>query len=126
METVASILSPRNMQEKYKVLVYSEQTNFQRSVSVFLKEIIWNLDCQVHNSTAVYACSKQGLLLAGGLCTHANDNMCVTLEKVVCDRTVSVLIKKTLFSFCLHVENNNVSLLVSSCVSVPVSRFCHP
>lgn len=30
--------------------------------------------------------------------THAND-MCATLEKVVCDRIVSVLIKKTLFPF---------------------------
>lgn len=45
-------------------------------------------------------------------------------ENGICDRAVSVLIKKT-FSFCLHTENN-MSLHITSCVSVPVSRLCHP
>lgn len=53
----------------------------------------------MHNSTAASACSKQCFLLVGVLCTHANDKMCATLEKVVCDRTVSVLVKKTLIPF---------------------------
>lgn len=35
-------------------------------------------------------------------------------------------IKKTLFSFCLHTENNIMSLHITSCASVPVSRLCHP
>lgn len=47
-------------------------------------------------------------------------------ENSICDRAVSVLIEKTLFSSCLHTESNIMSLHITCCVTVPVSRLCHP
>lgn len=50
----------------------------------------------------------------------------VKVKNGICDGAVSVLIKKILFSFRLHTENSIMSLHITSCVSVPVSRLYHP
>lgn len=64
--------------------------------------------------------------MADELCTCANENMGTSLKMVFVSELSSVLIKKTLVSFCSHTENSIMSLHITSCVTVPVYRLCNP
>lgn len=103
---------------------YSQSRRTSKGLCVCFKKKIWNLPCWIHNSTAASACSKQCFLLAGVLCIHANDKTHATLERVVCDRRVSVLIKKTLFPF-IYMLKIVLQVFLKVHVLVPISRFCH-
>lgn len=83
----------------------------------------FGLPHQVCNATAAYVqllhAARYTICLHKCKCEYERENG-------VCDIAASVLIRKLLFSFCLHNGNNILNLPRTSSVSVPVSRFCHP
>lgn len=64
-------------------------------------------------------------MLSGTLFACTNPSVSTNM-KMVFVTAASVLIRKLLFSFCLHNGNNILNLPRTSSVSAPASRFCHP